>query len=58
MKKKDLQAGKQRWRRSLCGGSSVRKTIPPQDGLKCLLNGFWVNSLKVDARLRFNSSAY
>ncbi len=34
------------------------KTIPPQDSLKCLLDGVWVNSLKVDARLRSNSSAY
>ncbi len=34
------------------------ETIPLQDVLKCLLNGFWVSSLKADARLRFNSSAY
>ncbi len=34
------------------------KTIPPQDSLKCLLDGFWVNSQHLDARLRFNSSAY
>ncbi len=30
---------------------ALGETIPPQDG-------FWVNSQPLDARLRFNSSAY
>ncbi len=37
---------------------ALGETIPSQDSLKCLSDSFWVNSQHLDARLRFNSSAY